>query len=148
MMAVLLILTFSGALFMYWFRYCCILILQTRSAQAAAEVQHASSLGLRFPGVRAALDQPALGTGALDELNASLIRDFDILGPLLASSPSSVDPVMRWMLVLDYWLLRICYQATRRFARSQAQAALHEISLILGFFASTLAPPALRRAEI
>ncbi len=148
MMAVLLILTFSGALFIYWFRYCCILILQTRSTQPAAEVQHASSLGLKFPGVRAALDQPLLGTGVLDELNSSLIRDFDILGPLLASSPASVDPLMRWMLVLDYWLLRLWYRATRRLARSCAQAALHEISLILGFFAGAIAPPALRRAEI
>lgn len=147
-MAVLLILTFSGALFIYWFRYCCILILQTRSAQAATDIQRATSLGLRFPGVRAALDQPVLGTGALDELNSKLIRDFDILGPLLASSPAGVDPMMRWMLVLDYWLLRLCYLATRRFARSRAQAALLEISLILGFFASAVAPPALRRAEI
>ncbi len=148
MMAVLLILTFSGALFIYWFRYCCILILQTRSAQAATDLQHATSLGLRFPGVRTALDQPALGTSALDELNSRLIRDFDILDPLLAASPAGVDPMMRWMLVLDYWLLRVCYRATRRFARKRAQAALVEISLILGFFASAVAPPALRRAEI
>jgi hypothetical protein len=138
MVAATLILAFSGALFLYWLRYSCLLILQTRSATAS---EPASSRSFSFPSVRENLHLADLAPDSLDALEGQLLSDFSILRPLIASTPETgVDPIERWMLVIDYKLLRFWYFATRRTSVSSAKRALAEMSDILGYFASSLGP--------
>lgn len=138
MFTVSLILVFSVALFLYWFRYCCLLILQTRSSLLASG--NLAALGLAVAEVRSRLSEREHDTPALDSLSAQLQRDFTTVSLMLSRSVAQIDPIERRMLVLDYWLMRVLYQLTRRFARPQAQAALKEISDIVGYFAYSAVP--------
>ena len=138
MVAVTLILAFSGALFLYWFRYSCLLILQTRSSRST---EPGSSRVFSFPTVRESLHLDDLATDSLDQLEGQLLSDFSILRPLVASAPETgLDPVERWMLVVDYKLMRLWYFSTRRTSVPSAKKALAEMSDILGYFASSLGP--------
>lgn len=138
MVAAALILAFSGALFLYWFRYSCLLILQTRSATQAEPVH---SRGFSFPAVRESLHTADLATDSLDLFEGQLFSDYSIIRPLISSpAHSGVDPVERWMLLMDYNLMRFWYFATRRTSVSSAKRALAEMSDILGYFASSLGP--------
>ncbi len=99
-----------------------------------------SSLGLAVVEVRSRLIESEHDTPALDSLSAQLQRDFTTVSTLLNRSMVQIDPIERRMLVLDYWLMRGTYQLTRKFARTKAQAALKEISDIVGYFAYSVSP--------
>lgn len=144
MFSISLIVVFSLVLFAYWFRYSCLLILQTRSKgaeveQGAGAIEGLASSGLSFAQVQASLRDDRGGSKALDELNRNLLNDYRILSFLLRhSSDMGVDPIEQRMLLLDYKLMQLWYRLTRRFSPVQARRALEEMSNIMGFFAQSL----------
>ncbi|MGH9660385.1 MAG: hypothetical protein ACRD96_17680 [Bryobacteraceae bacterium] len=135
MLSISLIVVLSLILFVYWFRYSCLLILQTRAKTAAGTV---TPKGLSFAAVQEQL-RSGVGSEGLDRLHDDLRSDYRILSFLLQhSSDMNVDPIEQRMLILDYRLMQLWYQITRRTAPPRARRALEEMSHILGYFAQSL----------
>jgi len=137
MLSISLIVVFSLVLFAYWFRYSCLLILQTRSREGYASQSGAK--GLSFAAVQESLRRDQPGGEALDRLHRDLHNDYRILSFLLRhSSDVGVDPIEQHMLMLDYKVMRLWYRLTRRAAPPKARGALEEMSNILGYFAQSV----------
>ena len=134
MLSVTLIIFFSVVLFVYWFRYSCLLILQNR----ASSVSDAPST-MRFPTVQEQLRTNAHKVEQLDQLQRDLTSDYQKICFLLRCLPEAgVDPLERRMLMLDYGIMRLWYNVSRRLAPPQARGALQEMSNIVSYFASSV----------
>jgi len=133
MLSISVIVFFSVVLFIYWFRYSCLLILQDRGAYAAPLN---SGAGLSFPMVQQRLKDGERGVEILDQLRNDLSNDYRILCFMLrCSAETGVDPIERRMLMLDYWIMQTWYSVARRFAPPQARKAIEEMSNIVSYFA-------------
>jgi hypothetical protein len=133
MLSISLIIFFSVVLFVYWFRYSCLLILQNR---VSTGVQYANGPNLSFPAVQERLKSDENGVHLLDQLHRDLSNDYRILCFLLrCSAESGLDPIERRMLMLDYWMMQAWYGIARRAALPQARKALEEMSHIVSYFA-------------
>src|SRR5437762_14321646 len=96
-----LIIFFSFVLFVYWFRYSCLLILQTRSTEDYAS-RVAGANRLSFPTVQLQLKKEKEPM-ALDPLHQPLRNDYRIVCFLLRHAADlGVDPIEQRMLMLDY----------------------------------------------
>ncbi len=136
MLASVLIIIASAVLFVYWFRYTCLLILAQRSSTEFA-LKVASTIRLSFPQVEAAL-QAAPRTAALDRLQQGLENDFRILTDLLSQAAGS-DSIEHRVLAIDYKIMQVSYRLTRTYGNLLlAKKALSEMSSILGYFAAEL----------
>lgn len=137
MLSISIIIFFSVVLFLYWFRYSCLLILQDRASYATPP---ASGTGLNFAAVQQRLRDGEWGVEILDQLRHDLSTDYRMLCFLLRCTPDTgVDPIERRMLMLDYWIMQTWYSAARRFAPPQARSALQEMSNIVSYFAHSVA---------
>ena len=144
MLSIGLIVLFSVVLFVYWFRYSCLLILQNRTASAA---QYVGST-LSFPAVQERLKNQESGIDLLDQLHRDLSNDYRIICFLLrCAAENDVDPIERRLLMLDYWILQAWYAVSRRAAPLQARKALEEMSNIVSYFASSVGRPAAQSAR-
>jgi hypothetical protein len=130
-----LIIISSSALFLYWFRYMCLLLLvQEDSAEYAFQV--ASNIQLSFLHVQAAL-QTLPRSAALDRLHERLDQDYQLLTELLRHPGG--DSIEHRILRVDYQVMRVWYQLTRTSRHpQQARKALREMSSILGYFAAEI----------
>jgi hypothetical protein len=145
MLSIGLIVLFSVILFVYWFRYSCLLILQNRTASST---QYASSSALSFPSVQERLKSPDSGIDTLDQLHHDLSNDYRIICFLLRCSvENDVDPIERRLLMLDYWILQAWYGMSRRVAPLQARRALEEMSTIVCYFAGSVGRHAVQNAR-
>ena len=139
MIGSILVLTVSLVLFLYWFRYTCLLILSAKPAKDYAG-QVAQVNQLSFPEVRNEL-RGAAATANLSRLEASLERDFRLLNCLIrqaAESPLGGLALEERILVADYRIMKVWYMLTRLIAASQARQALAEMSDIVAHFASVM----------
>lgn len=133
MFSIVLIMSCSVVLFAYWFRYSCLLILQTRSREANTAPR---------PFFPAAADRmPGDESGrTLDQTHQDLKSDYRMLRFMLAqASDLTIDPIERRMLMLDYNLMRLWFYAMRYISEGQARGALEEMSTIQSFFSQSLA---------
>lgn len=133
MSASILIIFASSALFVYWFRYVCLLILDQRvgsedTAKAAATGQ------FQFRQVQRELEseKPAVALGAL---HTSLDRDYKMLCGLLAGSADG-DSIERTILSIDYRLMSLLFRATSSRFPNRARKALGEMAGIVSYFAA------------
>jgi hypothetical protein len=134
MLSISVIIFFSVVLFVYWFRYSCLLILQDRASYAMQP--HTSGAKLSFPVVQQRLKDGEKGVALLDQLHHDLSNDYRVLCFLLRCSPEAgLDPIERRMLMLDYWIMQAWYSVARRAAPPQAHTALEEMSNIVSYFA-------------
>ena len=137
MVASVIILVISTLLFLYWFRYTCLLILNTKtSVDYTSEV--ASANQLEFPRVQSEI--PSAARDKLDGLQGALDRDFQHLKVLLdrtACVEVDADSTEEIVLRLDYSAMRLIYNLSRRFSNSLARRSLSEMSLIVAHFANT-----------
>ena len=133
MLSITVIIFFSVVLFVYWFRYSCLLILQDRSTSPALQTAGAR---LNFPAVQQRLKDGERAAGSLDQLQQDLGKDYRMLSFVLRCSPDTgIDPIERRMLALDYRIMQAWYGVTRRVAPPQAREALEEMSSIVSYFA-------------
>ena len=137
MLASILIIAVSLVLFVYWFRYTCLLLLNgERASERAGIVARANRL--TFLQVRSALQDEPAGV-ALEPLYHSLERDYRILLYLLEHSAGLDLPgVERRLLVLDYRLMQLWYKVVRGSSAARAQQALLEMSDVLGYFSQKM----------
>src|SRR5260370_24253404 len=139
MLLISLIILFSVVLFVYWFRYSCLVMLQNRTGYGA---EAANGPALSFPAVRERLKGSESGVGVLDQLHRDLSNDYRIICFLLrCSAEKGVDPIERRLLMVDYWMMQGWYSVSRRAAPVQPRKALEEISIIVRYLACSLPRP-------
>jgi len=135
MLASIIIIAVSTALFVYWFRYSCVLILNTKTIQSyAAEV--AQSKELSFMNVQRAL--ATAEAASLDELRADLRRDYGRISTLLSDTVNrgpggdrEAYMLERAMLGMSFRWLNVQYKLVSHFSERTARAALLEMSQIV-----------------
>ena len=146
MLASSLIISFSLVLFIYWFRYTCLLVLRNAPEPNRRNVTIDSKLS--FSEVKARLSRDAAGL-SLDPLQRSLQRDYEVLTYLLNHAvgldSASLD---RRLLMLDYQIMKGWYRVTKTAAPAQARKALSEMAAILSFLAQRMSEHASARTEI
>lgn len=148
MIASILILVFSVILFLYWFRYTCLLILSTKTTtDYAGQVAQANQL--TFCEVQDML-RDQLQSEALDSLRRSLDRDFRLITYLIrhGSTMEAGSGLEQRMLMIDYTVMKAWYALTRNIATSYAQSALREMSDIVGHFANTMGERAAATSQV
>lgn len=138
MIASVLIIAVSMVLFVYWFRYTVILILNTAAAPEYAQ-RVASANHLSFVDVRAQLHAPE--TGNLGSLYHALQGDYKALKYLLRHAanlqPGGFSTEQR-MLMINFRLMTLWFQVISRFRPASAKLVLLEMSGTLEFFANAM----------
>lgn len=136
--ATIIITVSSAALFAYWFRYTCLLILSARTARDyTSDVAYSNHLG--FPEVQAKLQEGA--SPDLDGLRAALDNDYRVVRQLLKYMPKTEEApsaLETQMLAINYRLMGAWYQVSRRFSASLAARALNEMSMVVAHFANQM----------
>ncbi len=136
----IVILGFSVLLFLYWFRYTCLLILSTKTAKDYT-TQVAAANQLEFPAIRAHLKH-AVAEGGMDSLQRSLEKDYQLLTGLLrhaAQFQVGGLSLEQRMLMVDYQAMKVWFALTRRFSKAAyAQQALQEMADIVSHFANAM----------
>ena len=125
----------SAGLFVYWFRYTCLLILSTKAARDYT-VAVALANQLQVLEVQAAL--PEASSADLQRLHQLLERDYKVLSHLFRSGSSGERDLEERMLGLYYRVMAATYGASRGFSESFARKALEEMSLVVAHFANAL----------
>jgi hypothetical protein len=134
MLAGTLIIALSLALFIYWFRYSCILILRNRAEIATASAPILDSR-FSFPEVLVRLGSEP----TLDPLHVSLERDYRILIYLMEHGAGlKLASIEDRLLTLDYRVMQLVYRLTRVAAPVQARKALSEMASVLGVLAHSI----------
>jgi hypothetical protein len=123
MIASVLIITFSLVLFIYWFRYSCLLLLRRGADLPVTAADRFSCVTV----------QQGLQTGMeLDPLYRALDRDYRVLTYLLEHAAGlELESVEYRLLVLDYKLMQGWYRLTKSAAPRQARRALGEMADVL-----------------
>jgi len=140
MIASVLIIAFSLVLFVYWFRYSCLLLLRSRADQpaVAAERFHYASVQQRL---KAGME--------LDPLHRSLERDYQVLTYLLEHAANLEPEQLEYrLLVLDYKVMRGWYRLTRSAAPRQARRALGEMADVLHVLVGRIGEQSDARSEV
>lgn len=124
MIASVLIITFSLVLFVYWFRYSCLLLLKRSADQPVAAADRFNYVAVR-QGLQAGLK--------LDPLHQSLDRDYRVLTYLLEHAAGlELEQLEYRLLVLDYKMMQSWYRMTKWAAPRLARRALGEMADVLG----------------
>jgi len=133
LLASVFIIIVCSALFLYWFRYTCLLVMRQGQAEYALKV--ASTVRLSFNEVQQAL-RTEQRAAALDGLHQALEGDYHLLTELLQQITGEAS-IERRMLTLDYKVMQIWYKVGRANPNLLcAKNALTGMSSILGYFAA------------
>jgi len=132
MFASVLIILFSSALLLYWFRYSCALLLQNGQSEAMQTIDMAT---FRFAEIQDRLSSDL----QLDPLHALLQRDYLVLSYLAKNAAGlHLDGMEERFLLWDYKLMSVWYSLTRTAAPEQARQALREMTSVLTFLAGRM----------
>ena len=120
------IIGISVALFVYWLRYSCVILL--RSAHERTEME---PIGDESFHVSAVLER--LKTAAdLDPLERALHRDYHVVTYLIEHAAGlELASIENKLLVFDYKLMRLWFHLTRTLAPQQSRKALSEMAAVL-----------------
>jgi hypothetical protein len=128
------IIASSGLLFVYWFRYSCLLMLHTRTARDySTEIAMANQLS--FANVQAQLSQAAADLGGL---RASLDQDYAVVMRLMEQASAGQAGIEQKMLAIHYRLMGAWYSVGTHFSPTAARQALEEMSLVVAHFANSI----------
>lgn len=148
MIVSILIIAVSAVLFLYWFRYTCVLILNTQTSKDfSREVATANQLS--FVGIEGQLQE--LDSQSLDTAQRSLERDYAVVSSLLRQAADlqvGGDSLEELMLRIDFRLMKSWYGLSRRFSEVLSRSAVEEMSRIVGHFANTLGERAVDTARL
>ncbi len=136
MLVNLAIIACSLVLLVYWFRYTCLLILNTKSATSAnSEFPYPRRLG-----VETAFNTKA-NSHTVDQLSELLARDYRLLTYLLrhtAALEVGGLTLEHRLLMLDFRLMQFWYSVARLLFPEQARKALKEMSEIVAYFGNAI----------
>jgi hypothetical protein len=125
MVETILIVGFSLALFVYWFRYTVLLLLSEEQVEG-----HTAVIGqLSVLETREALRQPQQNL-PLDRLHRALDNDYRMLRYLLDHAAGmGLRPLEHYLLILDYRIMKAWYRLTPN------RRALDEMASVLSYIA-------------
>jgi len=129
----------SLTLFLYWFRYTCVLILSAKTSRDYAS-DIASANHLTFRETHESLLNESQ-QAPLEKIHQSLARDYRLLTYLLenvSSDRASDRSLENRMLMIDFRLLSFWCGVSRRFSSQYARGALLEMASIVGHLANTM----------
>ena len=136
MVASICIVVVSTALFLYWFRYTSLLILNTSTVKDySAEVAETNRLS--FIGAQDRLGQAS--ASELEMLQRSLERDYRIVSSLLRQAGElkvGGNTLEDFILRVDFRLMAIAYSLARGISETRSRAALQEMSLVVAHMAN------------
>jgi len=143
MLASLLIIGISAVLFIYWFRYSCILLL--RNFQEQGVVSTDADERFSFSEV-----QRRLAAGEeMSSLHSSLQRDYNVLTYLLEHAAGlELSGIEDRLLVLDYKVMQWWYRLTKTAFPEQARRALNEMATVLGVLVHKMGQQAATAAQL
>jgi hypothetical protein len=135
LVATAVITTSSVALFSYWFRRTCALIVSARTARDYTS-QVAGAHLLNFPEITSRLK--AQQTDDLDGLRILLDRDYSRLSGLAVRAAVGQDKIEQHMLTLNYQIVRAWSILTGSFSPRAAHQAVEEMASIVAHFANSV----------
>jgi len=138
LIASIFIITGSAFLFLYWFRYTCLILLNTRKARNYERVV-AEANGLTFVDARAQLTKAE--TAGLKVIHESLERDYRVLTYLLrhaATYSPAEQSFKHLMLRLDYKLMSLWFYMARLVSGRLARHALLEMATVVSHLANAM----------
>jgi hypothetical protein len=128
------IIASSALLFGYWFRYTCLLMLNTRTARDyASDIAMANQLS--FANVQTQLSQASADLGGL---RASLDRDFAVVSKMLDQASAGQAGIEQKMLAIHYRLMGVWYAVGSHVSPTAARQALEEMSMVVAHFANSI----------
>jgi hypothetical protein len=128
------IIASSALLFGYWFRYTCLLMLNTRTARDyARDIAMANQLS--FANVQTQLLQASADFGGL---RASLDRDFAVVSKMLDQASAGQAGIEQKMLAIHYRLMGVWYAVGSHVSPTAARQALEEMSMVVAHFANSV----------
>jgi hypothetical protein len=134
MLASILIIVFSSVLFLYWFRYTCILLVRN-CAEELRSLNLAAQSSFSFAEIQTRLQSET----QLGPLHSSLQRDYQVLTYLVQhASKLELESFEERLLVWDYKLMGVWYSVTKTAAPKQAREALSEMASVLGILAGRI----------
>lgn len=135
----ILIIGISLTLFLYWFRYTCVLILSTRTSRDYT-AQIASANQLTFLETQTNLLEEEAGTSSFEKIHQCLDRDYKLLTYLLQHGSSHVEErsLENRILMVDFRIMSLWYGMMQHISRPQARGALLEMSSIVSHLANTM----------
>ena len=143
MLASILIILFSTALLVYWFRYTCILLVRN-AAEEVGVAQPPTQGHFHFGEVQNRLRSE----DELDPLHSALQRDYQVLTYFTRhASGLQLASFEERLLVWDYQLMQFWYSVTKTAAPDQAREALAEMASVLGILAGRVGERAGVRSE-
>jgi len=148
MITSIVILMASVGLFVYWFRYTCLLILSARTSRDYAQ-EVAIANQLQFVAIQSEIET-ITDREQLDELQRSLQRDYETVTGLLRHTRdltvagTAVEDIM---LKIDYRIMAAWYSVARSASPRQAAAAASEMCQIVSYFANLMGERAVSGSE-
>ncbi|HUO32088.1 MAG TPA: hypothetical protein VMU80_22910 [Bryobacteraceae bacterium] len=144
MVETVLIFLFSLALFIYWFRYTVLLLLnEDREGTQGAVISQ-----LSVPEMREILRQTQ-GGPQLDRVHRALEKDYRMLRYLLDHAAGwGLTPPEHYLLMFDYKMMAAWYHLTRNASTSQARRALQEMTAVLTCVACKMSARTLEAPEV
>ncbi len=134
-----IIVAFSTAFLLAWFRYSCGLILSAKPARDYTP-QVAAANELEFLEVQQDL-RNVQERRALDTLRQKLDRDYHLLSYLLHHSPAfygGSESFEQRLMMLDFNLMKAYYALASKLSRSLARRALQEMTQVVCYFANAM----------
>jgi len=129
----------SLMLFVYWFRYTCLLILSAKTSRDYAS-QVASANQLTFLNTRERLIQER-DLAPLDGFHRALDHDYKLLTYLLehaAGQSGQAGSIENRLLMLDFKVMSLWYYLVRHLSPPRSRSALIEMSSIVNHLANSI----------
>ena len=143
MVETILILVFSLALFIYWFRYTVLLLLSEEDAKNNGAVINQLSLLETREALR-----NGKGDLPMDRVHSALQNDYRMLRYLLDHAAGmGLRPVEHYLLILDYQVMGAWYRLVRYVSGAQALRALQEMAAVLTYIANKMGERALGTSQ-
>jgi hypothetical protein len=143
MVVSILIIGFSLVLFVYWFRYCCILLLRNSQEQlAATPVPEDTRFGVAGVIERLRTEEK------LNLIHQALNRDYQVFTYLVQHAAGlELSSMEDRLLLADYRLMQLWYRITLTAAPRQAREALAQMASILNVLVRRMGQQAGLNAE-
>jgi len=127
MIAGILIITFSFVLFVYWFRYSCVLLLRNAAERSATTQPDDERFSV------AKVMERLKAEPELEPLERALERDYHVVTYLISHAADlELASIENRLLILDYRIMRLWSRLTRTMAPEQSRKALTEMASVLG----------------
>lgn len=147
MVANVVILAVSVGLFVYWFRYTCVLMLSARTTKDyGAEVAAANRLS--YVDYEGRLND--MTVAELDAVRRSLDRDYRLVSALLKQAGEWTvggNSLESLMLSLDFRLMKLFFSASRRVSDNKARSAVSEMLQVVSHMANAFGEQASNSAQ-